>query len=342
MIRRIADQEPFTMYPNRYIDIIKPKLTGTQRDICDVVIRMTYGWHRTDARISNAEFVERTGRSERAVIKAKKVLIDMGLLVSLEDGGGKRTSLYTLDIYYGTDKSTKRVPTRHDDQVEASDPPDMTTYVNEVVSESCHSEGTDFSACPSEMDYVDEAVADISGTTDPPKPIMTPDDADPTPELSAAPLIDNSIYINKETNKEDISNDDGGTADNPSGGRRQAALVRSEFIKYFPEAMNGNDWGLFGWAARDYGVDTCEAKIQWMREYGRTNPINNPKGLFRMALRNDYQPSAFIRAKMHGDEKARRAIEHGRRRAEEWREMVENFDYDTASASLQKLIDTIG
>ena len=116
----------------------------------------------------------------------------------------------------------------------------------------------------------------------------------------------------------------------------------SDFIKYFPEAANKDDWSLFGWAIKNYGVDTCTDKIKWMHEHGKTHPIINPKGLFRMALVKDYQPSAFVKAKMHGDEKARRAIENGRRRAEEWEKMVANFDYDVASASLQELIEKLG
>ena len=73
-----AYQEPYTKYPNRYNDVIKPLLTDTQRDICDVVIRETIGWHRESAAISNTMFRAKTGKSEPAIIRAKKSLEEMG------------------------------------------------------------------------------------------------------------------------------------------------------------------------------------------------------------------------------------------------------------------------
>ena len=64
-----AYQEPYTKYPNRYNDLIKPRLTGVQRDICDVVIRMTYGWQKTSAEISNTVFARKTKKSKQGLIK---------------------------------------------------------------------------------------------------------------------------------------------------------------------------------------------------------------------------------------------------------------------------------
>ena len=102
-----AYQEPYTKYPNRYNDIIKPLLTGTQRDVCDVVIRMTYGWHKTSAEISNSMFAMKANKSVRAVITAKKQLEDMGLLIVLCNGGGLKKGKYMLDLYYDSDRSVK-------------------------------------------------------------------------------------------------------------------------------------------------------------------------------------------------------------------------------------------
>ena len=81
MDRKKITNESYTMYPNQLLDRIKPHLTNTQRDICDVVTRMTLGWHRPSARISNDTFVVKTGKSERAIITAKKQLMDMGILI---------------------------------------------------------------------------------------------------------------------------------------------------------------------------------------------------------------------------------------------------------------------
>ena len=100
--------EPYTKYPNIYTDTLKYGLTSTQRDVCDVVIRETYGWHRSSARISTSKFIDTTGRSRRSIISAKQQLIDMGLLVMLEHGGGSYTSEYTIDLHYN--RPDKRQP----------------------------------------------------------------------------------------------------------------------------------------------------------------------------------------------------------------------------------------
>ena len=100
MTHKKSNQETFTAYPNRYTDTIKPHLTDTQRDICDIVFRLTVGWHKPSARISNATFVERSGKSERAIITAKHKLKEMGLLVMLEPAKACKAALYTLNLYY--------------------------------------------------------------------------------------------------------------------------------------------------------------------------------------------------------------------------------------------------
>ena len=106
-----SSKESYTKYPNRYTDTIKSKLTDTQKAVCDVVIRLTYGWHRSSARVSNDTFVVKTGKSERAIVTAKKQLLDMGLLVMLEPPKSGKPALYTLDLYYDDpEKSMKRQP----------------------------------------------------------------------------------------------------------------------------------------------------------------------------------------------------------------------------------------
>jgi hypothetical protein len=118
-------QEPYTKYPNRYNDVIKPRLTGTQRDICDVVIRMTYGWHQTSAAISNAVFARKSNKSKQGIIKAKNQLEEMGILIILEKGGGSRTNEYMLDLWYDNpDKSVRASIIRQEEQLlEMENPP---------------------------------------------------------------------------------------------------------------------------------------------------------------------------------------------------------------------------
>ena len=98
---------PFTATPNYYLDTIKPHLTHTESNVCDVVIRLTVGWQKVSTRISNRTFVSKSGKSERAIITAKKQLLDMGLLVQLEPARGTRPALYKLDLEYKTRRDIK-------------------------------------------------------------------------------------------------------------------------------------------------------------------------------------------------------------------------------------------
>jgi hypothetical protein len=105
--------------------------------------------------------------------------------------------------------------------------------------------------------------------------------------------------------------------------------------------VDNDDWPLFGWAAKSYGIDTCLDKLRLLGEYRKGRPINNPKGMFRMALVNDYQLPARTVARIRAEEAARKAIEESQRRSEEWSETVANFDYNAATVALQKLMETL-
>ena len=141
-----AYQEPYTKYPNRYNDVIKPLLTDTQRDVCDVVIRMTYGWHRTSAVIPNSVFAEKASKSIQGIIKAKKQLEDIGLLVVLERGGGSKKGEYMLDLWYDNpDKSVKASILQQEDllseeQEETSDLLENSTTDEPTISEKLQPE----------------------------------------------------------------------------------------------------------------------------------------------------------------------------------------------------------
>ncbi len=78
-----------------------------------------------------------------------------------------------------------------------------------------------------------------------------------------------------------------------------------------------------------------------MKEHRKRHAIANPKGFFRTALVEDYQVPAFIAAKLKADERARREKERFQRESEQWDAVVANFNYESAMASLQKLLDTL-
>jgi len=230
-----SHQEPFTMYPNRYIDYIKANLTDTERDICDVVIRMTYGWHRRNARISNTTFMAKTGKSEPSIIRAKRSLAEMGLLVILKHGGGSETALYTLDLYYDQPSRTEDIPPgqppippqemvySQEDETKTHNicpPMEETTQPapsSEVEEPAPSSDATtdcsthhdpdihqDIQVVEGQPKYAvvdqdpagDSSTPQISDTERGPSPISISDEATTTPNTTLAPSNDQEISIN--------------------------------------------------------------------------------------------------------------------------------------------------
>ena len=367
-------QEPYTKYPNRYNDTIKPRLTDTQRDICDVVIRMTYGWHQTSAEISNSVFIGRTSKSKQGIIKAKKQLEEMGILIVLGKGGGSKTNEYMLDLWYDNpDKSVRASMLRQEEQLQELEesspveeqedipqlPEDPVAVMNkpgelqldqenpitgseeQIKEPEIPSEETQVQAPVEEIPGPASSIckAEISDTGSVENPGSIEAHELPTSKLSLPP------------SEEDINNISGGkekhTAINPENGepkkgrKKAAATVRYKFFSIFPEAKKDKDWAFFGWVAKEYGIEACLAKLDYMKEHRKQHSITNPKGFFRTALVRNFQPPAFIVTKLRADETAKREMERCRRESEEWQQITANFNYESAAASLQKLLDSL-
>ncbi len=380
-----AYQEPYTKYPNRYNDVIKPRLTGTQRDICDVVIRLTYGWHKTTAEISNTVFARKANKSKQGIIKAKKQLEEIGILIVLGKGGGSRTNEYMLDMWYDNpDKSVKASMLRQEEQLlemENQSPQEEQENIPELVEAPIVDEPTIFEEPEDEMETpsmkmessteqeetspYEENVLEPQPETeenpvyDIPKPqILEPENDIPEKlnseqeisdtELTETPgNIDVSESLTSKLSlppyKEDLSNNISGIekkqTEEPKKKKKATATVRFQFLSLFPEAKADDDWQFFGWIAKEYGIEACLAKLDYMKEHRKQHSITNPKGFFRTALSRDFQPPAFIVAKLRADEAAERAKERCRKKSEEWQQITTNFNYESAMASLQKLLD---
>ncbi len=366
-----AYQEPYTKYPNRYNDIIKPLLTSAQRDVCDVVIRMTYGWHQTSAEISNSVFTKKANKSKQGIIKAKKQLEEMGILVVLGEGGGSKTNEYTLDLWYDNpDRSIKASMLRQEEQLlemenlspqehqedipelivapvaAIAEEPQLTEKPQQIIMEENPDCGIPElqivepeNHTPEEPDWDPE----ISGTVEAENPVIIKDSEPPTSKLSLPPYkedLSSSILSNKEKQTVNATAKAEVTKANPEK-KKAAATVRFQFLSLFPGARADDDWKFFGWAAKEYGVEACLSKLDYMREHRKQCSITNPKGFFRTALVRDFQPPAFLAAKLRADERAKREIERCGKESEKWRQITTNFNYESAAASLQKLMDSL-
>ena len=377
-------QEPYTKYPNRYNDVIKPLLTGTQRDICDVVIRLTCGWHKTTAEISNSVFARKANKSKQGIIKAKKQLEEIGLLIVLGRGGGSRTNEYMLDLWYDNpDKSAKAFTLRQEEQLLKMElsPQKEQEDIPELVEDLIVDEPTIFEEPEDEMEtpsikmessteqeeHVLEPQPETEENPDcdiPELQVLEPENDIPeepnseqeisdteltetpgnidvseslTSKLSLPPFKEAlSINIINKENKQVKEQ-----TEKPEKKKKAAATVRYRFFSLFPEAKADDDWQFFGWLAKKYGLEACLIKLEYMKEHRKQHKITNPKGFFRTALIRDFQPPAFILAKLKADEAAEREKKRCRRKSEEWRQITTNFNYGSAAASLQKLLDNL-
>jgi len=113
------------------------------------------------------------------------------------------------------------------------------------------------------------------------------------------------------------------------------------FSNLFPETEGKNNWGFWGYLAKTYGVAKCIEKINYMGEHRRRNPISNPQGFLRRALQCDYQPPKIVLQKIKADESAKRTIERSRKKAQERKTMIQNYNYEAATAALSQLIETL-
>lgn len=368
-------KDPFTMVPNRYIDIIKPTLSDTQRDVCDLVIRMTYGWHHKAARISNTTFMSKTGKSEPAIIRAKRSLSERGLLVILQGGGGAATTLYALDLYYDQPSRTEDIPpgqppispqemvySQEDktkahnicppmeettqptpsSEVEGADPP-----IEAIPDPDTHQDAQVVEERPrdSEVDQdpaADPPIPQISDTDMAPSPISIKDEPSSTPNAMLAPSKDQEININiNKTNRENTNSSEDTSASDRVVTRAAVANVRNHLNLLFPEAQEDDDYPFYGWCIKTYGLRNILDRLAWIREYRRYHPILNPKGLLRMALVKDYHPSAKIAAKLHADQVAKAEALRFRQECYEKEKEIANYDYEAAQRHLQELLESL-
>lgn len=65
--------------------LIRTRIPGEARQILDVILRKTYGWHKKEDKISRSQFIETTGISERSVIRGLHKLLAMNLITARKD-----------------------------------------------------------------------------------------------------------------------------------------------------------------------------------------------------------------------------------------------------------------
>ncbi len=94
--------------PNIYVDDVLPHLSGSETKILLFIVRKTFGWRKSEDRISISQMAEGTGVSPRHAIRGVKTLVAMGVVLEHTESG--KTTAYRLQL----DGSKFRLPTGQD------------------------------------------------------------------------------------------------------------------------------------------------------------------------------------------------------------------------------------
>ena len=332
-------QEPYTQFPNRYNDFIKPRLTDTQRDICDVVIRQTSGWHEPSAPISNAEFMRKTGKSKQGIINGKKQLVEKGLLIVIEQGGGSKKNVYMLDLWYNNpDKSIKGAMLRQEAElleIANQFPQAAQENIPELAAAPCISEPTIFEEpevtieTPPEIEEIPHvdipepqvvesenhtpesppSEQEISHTELPENPVKIEISEPLTSQLSVPPLKECILSINNIIEEEKQTESSEAEKENQ---KKAAAAVCSLFRSWGTE-LEPNDYAFVGWSIKNYGIDAVQQKLDIMKcQRNRGVSFSNPLGWLRSALSRDYGFCNWDKEVLKGKERANKAAERSK------------------------------
>lgn len=98
----------YTMTPNEVFDHWLPLLGEGELKVLMVIMRKTFGWHKTHDEISISQLSKKTGMLEESVLKAAKSLKNKGVITRKVIGeNGTQRTIYSLVI---TDDSNKSYP----------------------------------------------------------------------------------------------------------------------------------------------------------------------------------------------------------------------------------------
>lgn len=78
-----------TQVPNFILDSLLNSLNETELKIVLLIARKTYGWHKDYDQISLSQFIKLTGQSDKSIKKARKSLIEKGIIGYDPGRGGK-------------------------------------------------------------------------------------------------------------------------------------------------------------------------------------------------------------------------------------------------------------
>jgi phage replication O-like protein O len=76
----------YTAYPNEIVDTLcRTRIPGEERQVLDVIMRKTYGWHKRNDAISLSQFVGMTGLCKPNVVRSIKGLVQKKIIIVIKN-----------------------------------------------------------------------------------------------------------------------------------------------------------------------------------------------------------------------------------------------------------------
>lgn len=87
-----------TQIPNVIFDYWMRHLSGAEFKVLLALCRKTFGWGQESEYVSNSQFVLQTGLTDTGVSKALKTLQEKGLVIKLQQGGGRTANFWAIQL----------------------------------------------------------------------------------------------------------------------------------------------------------------------------------------------------------------------------------------------------
>lgn len=95
-----SENGKYFFYPNEYKDALcRIRIPGRARQILDIIERFTLGFNEREAEISFKTFRRRTGMDDRNIMRARKILLKIGIITTVKKDSIKRVS-YRIQMDY--------------------------------------------------------------------------------------------------------------------------------------------------------------------------------------------------------------------------------------------------
>lgn len=248
---------PFVAEPTRYRDRIRPLLNASQRDLCDHIIRQTYGWHRPRVKFDMKKILKTSCFSERTIKTAKKALLDTSPTNPVRNILKRDGNLFYINIFFDRVKEIK--VDNGNNNINSVD--NYVENVKEGIEDFIESE---------QKNIVNESIVEQVD--------MQTQEQSESATLSPAPYIEipgSIIDLKKQTNETE---------------EKKEKVVCS--LKNVFQTVESKDRAIFlNRVVSKYELEAIEEKLVVMAEYEKYHEIKDRKRFLIAALERNFEPN---------------------------------------------------